>query len=280
MGRFNVRKSVLVIYSTIFCLTTYAQRNFTQQFDAKVVYQLQYIPDSNNRTGVKTEYMELLINDSASLFRSINNGIVDSIMYIDFKNGKKYNPMLSALQYPTSFYYNIIKSSGFTFFSDQLGPTYFSYKEPINNFRWVLTPDTATVSGFNCQKATTRYGNRNWIAWFSTDLSFSNGPYTFGGLPGLIVEIYDEQDFWHFLLTDIINKSTVANVNYNTVFGYKEVEKNDFYKQKKYNAQNSYEIMEARGGLNGVTEENKIRVRNRLKNAAKKNNNWIELYAK
>ena len=37
-------------------------------------------------------------------------------------------------------------------------------------------------------------------AWFSTDLPFQEYPYRFHGLPGLIVELYDEQNDYHFNL--------------------------------------------------------------------------------
>ena len=268
----------LNVYTILCSSNCYSQKNFSQQYNAQVIYELQYIPDSNNRKEVKTEYMELLVNDSMSLFRSINNGILDSILYLDFKNGKEYNPMLSFLQYRTPFFYNIVKSSNSTFYSEKIGSTYFSYQEPMNNFRWMLGSDTATISGFNCQKATVHYGNRNWIAWFSKDIPLSNGPYTFGGLPGLIVEIYDEQNFWHFLLTGIVNKSTTAIINYNKIFGYEVVHKNKLYKEKKYYDENTYEIMEAQGRFKGVKEENKLRSKTNLKNAAKRNNNWIEPY--
>jgi len=231
--RCNISVLILVILVTLFSFCCYSQTNFSQKFDVQVIYQLHYVRDSNNSDVVKSEYMELLINDSVSLFRSINNGILDSIMYVDFKNGKKYEPMLSAFQYRSSFSYNIIKNSNFTFYSDQIGSTIFQYKEPKNNFRWALERDTATINGFKCKKATVHYGNRNWIAWFSQDVALPNGPYTFGGLPGMIVEIYDEQNFWHFLITGIINKSTSAIINYNTIFRYEIVEKGDFYKQKK-----------------------------------------------
>jgi len=36
--------------------------------------------------------------------------------------------------------------------------------------------------------------------------------------------------------------------------------------------------MKTSGRFKGVTEENKLRIKKNLNTAAKKNNNWIELY--
>lgn len=56
---------------------------------------------------------------------------------------------------------------------------------------------------FNLQKATARYGGRNWIAWFTEEIPISEGPYKFNGLPGLIFEIYDDKENYKFTLQQI-----------------------------------------------------------------------------
>ncbi len=59
---------------------------------------------------------------------------------------------------------------------------------------WNLTSDRKQVKNLTLQKAITNWGGRNWIAWFTTDVPFSEGPYKFHGLPGLIIEIYDDKN--------------------------------------------------------------------------------------
>lgn len=49
-----------------------------------------------------------------------------------------------------------------------------------------------SIEGFKAQKATTQFGGRNWIAWFTNDIQIQDGPYKFCGLPGLILNIEDE----------------------------------------------------------------------------------------
>lgn len=59
-------------------------------------------------------------------------------------------------------------------------------------FNWKILSDKVKIGTYNTQKATTEFGGRQWIAWFTTDLPFQDGPYKFYGLPGLIVKIEDE----------------------------------------------------------------------------------------
>ncbi|WP_228420365.1 GLPGLI family protein [Chryseobacterium sp. 5_R23647] len=68
-----------------------------------------------------------------------------------------------------------------------------SYKiEEDKKPEWKILPEKQKIGEYNAQKATTKYGGREWTAWFSTDLPFQDGPYKFYGLPGLIVKIEDK----------------------------------------------------------------------------------------
>ncbi len=64
-------------------------------------------------------------------------------------------------------------------------------KQPV--FNWQITGETSTIGGMNCQQALARYKGRNYIAWFTSSLPYSTGPWKFGGLPGLILEVYDDK---------------------------------------------------------------------------------------
>ena len=68
---------------------------------------------------------------------------------------------------------------------------------------WKVLKESKKIKNWNCQKAETEYSGRKWTAWFTTDLLFPEGPYKFSGLPGLIVEISDEKNDFHFALEAI-----------------------------------------------------------------------------
>ncbi|MCU7617901.1 GLPGLI family protein [Chryseobacterium sp. PBS4-4] len=65
---------------------------------------------------------------------------------------------------------------------------------------WKLSEETKNLGGYKLQKATTKFGGRNWTAWFTKDIALSEGPYKFRGLPGMIFEISDDKDNFKFSL--------------------------------------------------------------------------------
>jgi GLPGLI family protein len=75
-------------------------------------------------------------------------------------------------------------------------------EEPLN-FSWDIGEKKDTIAGLSCYNAYTTYGGRKYTAWFSPDVPIPDGPYVFGGLPGLIVEISDEKGWFTFRLKSI-----------------------------------------------------------------------------
>ncbi|MDR2206375.1 MAG: GLPGLI family protein [Flavobacteriaceae bacterium] len=79
---------------------------------------------------------------------------------------------------------------------------FFSY-ESNDKMDWQLMNDTKTIADYKVQKAKTTFGNREWIAWFASDIPFQYGPYKFCGLPGMILEIADTNEDYIFSLSQI-----------------------------------------------------------------------------
>jgi GLPGLI family protein len=99
--------------------------------------------------------------------------------------------------------YVIVKTPEEIVFSDLLITSRFYYKEPTPDFQWSLKQDTCSILGYPCQKAVCQYGGRVWTAWFTTHIPISDGPYKFSGLPGLILRISDEDQFFIFEISGI-----------------------------------------------------------------------------
>ena len=72
------------------------------------------------------------------------------------------------------------------------------YSENISTQTWEILEDTLTVAGYLCQKATCRFRGRNYTAWFAMGIPIQNGPWKFGGLPGLILKVYDSDKLYVF----------------------------------------------------------------------------------
>ena len=67
------------------------------------------------------------------------------------------------------------------------------YTEPAVQQQWTLGGERQTILDHQCQRATCHWRGRDFEAWFAPDIPVRLGPWTFGGLPGLILKIYDTQ---------------------------------------------------------------------------------------
>lgn len=93
---------------------------------------------------------------------------------------------------------------------------------------WTVENETRKVSDFKLQKATTNFGGRKWIAWFNPEIPFQQGPYKFQGLSGLIYEIYDSENTFHYSLIRSYNlKETTRTDDFlETRYGKKPISVN------------------------------------------------------
>jgi len=67
----------------------------------------------------------------------------------------------------------------------------FLVEETVPPMEWEIFPDTMTILGYLCFKATTIFRGRNYIAWFTMDIPINEGPWKIYGLPGLILRLED-----------------------------------------------------------------------------------------
>ena len=72
------------------------------------------------------------------------------------------------------------------------------YTEKLPLFDWKIGTDTATICGYECFKATCHWRGRDFTAWFTPDIPVEYGPWKFGGLPGLIMKVYDNDGIYTF----------------------------------------------------------------------------------
>lgn len=176
-------------------------------------YDYKFIPDSTDKANVLTEIMLLDIDKNGSKYYGQEKFIADSTLQADVERQLKLSPSNininrsdkpGRVSYKVTKQYPDFKTYLFTKISSD------SYKvEEDKKPEWKILPDKQKIGEYNAQKATTKYGGREWTAWFSTDLPFQDGPYKFYGLPGLIVKIEDKTG--SHSLTLVGNKAMKAN---------------------------------------------------------------------
>lgn len=181
-------KKIPLALLLIIGFTSFAQNRF--------FYDYKFIPDSTDKANVLKEIMLLDIDKSGSKYYGQEKFIADSTSQADLERQLKLSPNSISIStndkpgmitYKVTKQYPDFKTHLFTKISSD------SYKiEEDKKPEWKILPDKQKIGEYNAQKATTKYGGREWTAWFSTDLPFQDGPYKFYGLPGLIVKIEDK----------------------------------------------------------------------------------------
>nr|WP_262917435.1 GLPGLI family protein [Zunongwangia pacifica] len=168
-----------------------AQEKAKKEFDYKATYQLEYQEDSTDENSILSETVVLYLGKGHSLYSSLGKAVEDSIGGFNAPE--------------TDFHYKIYKN----YREDQLilaekitADRYkYKYSQALKMIDWKIHSENREILGFSVQKATGAFAGRNYIVWFAPELPFSDGPYKFNGLPGLILEISDLKNHYHFTLS-------------------------------------------------------------------------------
>ncbi|MFW5663686.1 MAG: GLPGLI family protein [bacterium] len=168
-------------------------------------YNVTYRPDSTDMDYILHEEFTLFIGSDTYQSQSSNSLI--PLLYI---NANDLDGFLSAMAQgkipPTRFtsthYINYSKGDIVTI--DKIGMDEYKYTVPMESLQWTIKPESKKIGNYVVQKALATFGGREWIAWFTTEIPYSAGPYLFHGLPGLIVKISDTREHYTFELHNIL----------------------------------------------------------------------------
>jgi GLPGLI family protein len=177
-------------------------------------YDYKYISDSTNKADVKSDIMLLDIDKNGSKYYSREKFVSDSTAKADIakqmKGGFGGSINIKKSMKP-GMIFKIVTNAYPDYkisLSEKVGSTTYKIAEDQKP-EWKILSEKQKIGEYNTQKATTTYGGREWIAWFSTDIPFQDGPYKFYGLPGLIVKLEDKTG--SHIMTLIANKKTVIS---------------------------------------------------------------------
>ncbi|MDR4950801.1 GLPGLI family protein [Chryseobacterium sp. ES2] len=165
-----------------------------------VVYEADYKLVYKNQTKnaiIQDAAFALLMNEKESYYKNINQYVGDSLRLE--KKLHENSPIDEQMKYISDFPENIGTTTGKIYVTFKTSNEYFKYEE-TNNINWQLTNDFKTIGKYKCQKAITKKYGRTWIAYFTKEIPFPFGPYKFSKLPGLILEVFDDKDDYHFTM--------------------------------------------------------------------------------
>lgn len=182
------RLTILLIFIFTSSLLFAQNQRFTYEYSFKM--------DSLHKENVEKEIMNLDITKEGSHFYSALLITRDSLFKAEFEKGKASQSMVIDMRKIKRAKVNFRVSKTYpnleTIYHTSLNASNVALKEN-HKINWTIFPETKTIEGFKVQKATTTFGGRNWIAWFTNDIQIQDGPYKFCGLPGLILNIGDEK---------------------------------------------------------------------------------------
>lgn len=98
------------------------------------------------------------------------------------------------------------KKSNFIYCNDILFGKTIYIKDSLSTIDWKITNDTIHILTYPCLSAKTYFRGRDYIAYFTTEIQHSDGPWKFSGLPGLILNIKSEDGEYEWSATKIESK--------------------------------------------------------------------------
>ena len=175
-----------------------------------VFYDVSFSPDSKFPEK-KSELKYLLqINGKVSKFMDPNRLGQDSLAY-EYKDKKQLTniELNKFLQTNVRSHKVVLKNNADNklIVQNRHGKRY-QYEETLPEINWLIHNEEKVILGNRCKKATAHFRGRSFVAWFANDITISDGPDVFYGLPGLILEINDEQNHFHYKAVEIIKDET------------------------------------------------------------------------
>lgn len=193
-----------IISLLLFTTSTFAQ--------IRVIYQLNFKTDSL-ATEYDSEIFNLDIDHDASIFYPSSFIQIDSLISIGryLHNDQVPEPKLDFI---------VEKKDNKTLFYQMVGMTNYSVLDD-RKLNWKLINDKSknssevdTILGFKVREANVSFAGRNWIAFYAPEIPYSDGPYKFRGLPGLLLKLYDEK--LHYIF-EIIGLRKIKKVYDNSI---------------------------------------------------------------
>lgn len=238
-------KNNLIIFSFIVPFFCFAQQTLDT---AHLKCQYQYYWRNDTLSGkTRDDLLILQIGGNISKSYSHYSNQVDSISALP--NGDKImgkmidNAMKNGDFMKGNYLHKRMKSyiyknypQGKITVTDGLSLQDYIYEDELNAQDWLFIDSTKTILNYSCQMATCVFRGRQWTAWFAPDIPISDGPWKFGGLPGLIMEVYDLGSQYHFTIIGLQKVENEPIIFSETYVGSKKFEKTnrlDFLKAKK-----------------------------------------------
>jgi len=160
-----------------------------------------YYTQVKNLTGTYSENYLLTFNNEQSFSEEINIKNSKSSQDKNYSGQDLTHNVIAGRNNLTSKFFFNTKAN--FYFRDNFFDQILVVKEDQYNLKWNILQEIKKIGGFSCQKATTKFRGRTYIAWFTSDIPVPFGPWKFKGLAGLILEVYDVDKVFHIVANNV-----------------------------------------------------------------------------
>ncbi len=236
---------------TLICLLVTVSAVISQENvldNAYLKCQYEYIWKQDTLSGkTRDDLLILQVGENISKCYSYYSNEVDSLMALPngdeiamkmISDAMKSDDFMKGL-YPhkrlKTYIYKNYPQGNITV-TDGLSMQDYIYEDELNAQQWEIKDSTKTILDYPCQMAVCDFRGREWTAWFTTDIPVNDGPWKFGGLPGLIMEAYDKGSQYMFTIVGLQKVENEPIYFSETYVGSKRFEKTnrkEFLKAKK-----------------------------------------------
>jgi GLPGLI family protein len=232
-------RNIFLLILISFSMTSLAQMPYDypltdiEPAELIVTYSLKYQQDSLNPDFIRQSDMLLFLGQNVSKFLSHKLYRVDTIME-NISSHAEFDEFLMQRNKPMPYvrymiYKNYPKDK--LTYIEHIPSSTFKFEEDLELFNWQLSGDTSTISGYKVQKAICDFGGRSWVAWFSPEIPYNDGPYKFNGLPGLIFNVHDTRNHYVFEMESIEKPTQKVMIDLKEK-NFVETTKQDFFRAK------------------------------------------------
>jgi len=238
-NKLSIMRNIFLLILISFSMTSLAQMPYDypltdiEPAELIVTYSLKYQQDSLNPDFIRQSDMLLFLGQNVSKFLSHKLYRVDTIME-NISSHAEFDEFLMQRNKPMPYvrymiYKNYPKDK--LTYIEHIPSSTFKFEEDLELFNWQLSGDTSTISGYKVQKAICDFGGRSWVAWFSPEIPYNDGPYKFNGLPGLIFNVHDTRNHYVFEMESIEKPTQKVMIDLKEK-NFVETTKQDFFRAK------------------------------------------------
>lgn len=179
----------------------------------EIVYDFDNVIPSKNDTTRFTERMLLQVGTRCSVFFSHLKYQTDSLVMAQRARGENVN-VSSSSRVSWQLYKNL-PVKGSSVYLDRIANDNFRVEEKADVPEWKIVPDSVkTLLGYRCRMAVAKYKGRLWKAWYAEEVPIDNGPWKLQGLPGLILQAYDDNREFRFTAVGMANVGGLRPIYY------------------------------------------------------------------